>query len=459
MTGSADRFYAAVRAVGRFWLWFFFKAVDVRHPERVPADGPVLLCINHPNNLIDSLLVGAVMPRKVHYLATAALFRNALAARFLRAVGAIPVYRKQDDPDKMDRNVDAFAACYAGFDEGGLVAIYPEGTTHSEARVQRIKTGAARLALEYEARRAGILAVIPVGLTFEARKSFRGRVLVSFGPLVPVSAYLAAYREDPAKAVDAVTTVIQLAMEAEVVHVDRIDEARLVRAVEDLYRGELARELREARGLGAQQIDMFRLSRSIVDAVEHFKRRDPARVERLWQRIQGYRALLAEHHVRDEAVLARLRRPRARRRLLTGWEAVLGFPVFAWGIVVNGLPYYVPRWIARRIARKETDYATTRFLAAVVAFPLFWGLESALVWRLLGGRAALLFALTLPLSGLLAFRYLVGAGRIRSQLRFGALAVRHGADARRLVAERQVLMAELERAKDEYLTETRGQSF
>ena len=95
-----DRFYAYVRMVSRFWLWFFFKDVSVVHAERVPAGGPVLLCINHPNNLIDSLLVGGVLPRKVHYLATAALFRNPLVARFLAACGAIPVYRKQDDPDQ-----------------------------------------------------------------------------------------------------------------------------------------------------------------------------------------------------------------------------------------------------------------------------------------------------------------------------------------------------------------------
>ena len=35
-----DRFYIAVRLVVRFWLWFCFKPVDVRHPEHVPADGP-----------------------------------------------------------------------------------------------------------------------------------------------------------------------------------------------------------------------------------------------------------------------------------------------------------------------------------------------------------------------------------------------------------------------------------
>ena len=381
---TTDRFYRVVRAIGRFWLWFFFKRVDVRHLERVPASGPVLLCSNHPNNLIDSLVVGAVLPRKVHYMATAALFRNPLMARFLRAAGAIPVYRRQDDPDKMDRNVDTFAACHAAFDAGCVVAIYPEGTTHSEARVQRIKTGAARIALAYEAQRPRALSLVPVGLTFEARKSFRGRVLVSFGPAISASPHADAYRDDPAKAVDALTTAIQWGMEGQVVHVDRIDAAALVQAVEQLYRGELVRELREERGLSEREVDMLRLSRSIVDAADYFRRREPARLERIWQHIQGYRGLLAEYRVRDEAVRARLERSRLPRRILTGWEAVFGLPVFAYGYLVNALPFYVPRWLARRTARKETDYATTRFLASIVAYPVFWGLEIWLVGRVLG---------------------------------------------------------------------------
>src|SRR3990172_11934562 len=126
---AMNRFYAAVRAVGRFWIWFFFKTVDARHRERVPLAGPVLLCINHPNNLIDSLLVGAVLPRKVHYLATAALFKNPLVARFLLACGAIPVYRKQDLASQATHaNVATFEACARALAAGQLVAIYPEGT-------------------------------------------------------------------------------------------------------------------------------------------------------------------------------------------------------------------------------------------------------------------------------------------------------------------------------------------
>ena len=393
-----------MRLVVRFWLWFCFKPVDVRHPERVPADGPVLLCINHPNNLIDSLVVATALRRKVHFLAAAAMFRNPLVARFLRACGAILVYRKEDDPDKMDPNAKAFAACFQALEGGRLIAMYPEGTTHAEARVQRIKSGAARIALGHEAARPGDLSLIPVGLTFEARKSFLGRVLVSFGEPIPVAPYLEAHRQDPCKAVDALTRAIQRAMEAELIG----------------------------------EIDPFRLSHAIVDAA-------------VWQRIQGYRALLAEYRVKDEAVQAQRRRPLRRERVRHSWEAIVGFPFFVYGAVVNGLPYLIPRWFARRLAKKETDYATVRFLASVVAFPLCWTLETWVVGWQTGAAGAAVFALSLPLTGLVAYRYLVGAGRLRSRLRFGVLAFSREQAARCLVAEREAIIAELERAQVDYL--------
>ncbi len=467
--------YATVRGVGRFWLWFFFKAVDVRHADRVAGRGPVLLCINHPNNLIDSLLIAAALDRKVHFLATAALFRNPLVARFLLACGAIPVYRKQDAALPGDgvgvvgaeRNVDAFAACFRTLGRGGLIGIYPEGTTHAEARVQRIKTGAARIALEYEARRAGSgeaaggapLALVPVGLTFEARKSFRGRVLVAFGEPVSLAPYSAVYRDDAVTAVDALTTAVQVAMEAQVVNVRRLDWDALIRAVEDLYRGELVRELHEERGIAFRQIDTIRLTRAIAEAVQHFAEREPERVETLWQRIQAYRGLLWEYRVRDEAVRARLARPRLGARLQHGSQAGLGLPFFVYGVLVNGLPYFLPRWISHRTARKETDYATTRLLASVVAIPLFWGLETWLVWRLAGALWAGVFALTLPLSGLFAYHYLGGLGRLRGQIRLEAMSLYRRQVASRLLDARRGIIADLERAKTDYLTSTRGSSF
>ena len=69
------------------------------------------------------------------------------------------------------------------------------------------------------------------------------------------------------------------------------------------------------------------------------------------------------------------------------------------------------------------------------------------------------FALSLPLSGLIAYRYLIGAGWLRVWLRFAALAFTQSQTARRLVGEREAIVIELERAKQDYLTATRGSSF
>ena len=451
-----DPFYAVARVIARFWIWFFFERVEVRHPERVPRMGPVLLCINHPNNLIDSLLVGSVLPRQVHYLATGVLFRNPLIARLLVALGVIPVYRKADDPDRMDRHVEMFAACDEAFDRGRLIAIYPEGATRAEARLQRIKAGAARIALGYEAHAPGRLTVVPIGLSFEARKRFRGRVLVSFGEPIDVSSYPAVYHEEPAKALHTLTTAIQGAMEREVVHVERIDTAALAHAVEALYHGELERKLWRERRLSGRQIDPFPLSWSIAGAVEHFRKQDPERIERLWQRILGYHAGLAAYRLRDETVRTRLERTAERQRVARSWQTIVSLPLFAYGAAVNFLPYYLPGWLARRMSRRQTDYATIRLLASAVAFPLFWALETALVGWVAGLRWALAFFLSLPLGGLIAYRYLVGTGRLHHQLRFGALLLTRAQEGRRLLAERREIVEELERARRDHLEGTKG---
>ena len=397
----------------------------------------------------------------MHYLATAALFRNPLVARFLAACGAIPVYRKQDDPDKMDRNADAFAACFRALERGQLVGIYPEGTTHSESRVQRIKTGAARIALDYQAPGRGApLTLIPVGITFEARKAFRGHVRVSFGEPIPLAPYAPVYRDEPAKAVEALTTTIQWGMEAEILNVGRPERQDLIRAVDEIYRSDLIRELQEERGLGTRQIDPLRLSRAIADAAAHFEERDP---ERVGAPLDGGPEV-SRHAGRLPRAGPGGARPRPALRPRGPGCGTRGRPrsaspssPTAWSSTACPTSCRAGSPAAPRARRPTTR--RRGLLASIVAFPLFWALEIWIVWRLLGPAWALGFALSLPVSGLLAYRYLGGVGRLRNQLRFGVLSLTHRQSATRLLAERQALVAELERAKDDYLAATRGSSF
>jgi hypothetical protein len=95
----------------------------------------------------------------------------------------------------------------------------------------------------------------------------------------------------------------------------------------------------------------------------------------------------------------------------------------------------------------------------MVTFPLFWGLETWLVsrWARLGPTIA--FALSLPVTGLIAYRYRVGAARFQASVRMARLGMMHAPARTRLVAERAAIIEELERATRDYLAATKGSSF
>ena len=153
--------------------------------ERAPARGPVLFVANHPNSLIDPLLVCAAARRPVRFLAKAPLFGDAKTGWMVRAVGAIPVYRRQDDPALMDRNADMFRAAHDALGRGAAVGIFPEGQSHSEPSMVQLRTGAARILLGTLAAHGVRVPIVPVGLVFHDKAIFRSPALVVVGEPVP----------------------------------------------------------------------------------------------------------------------------------------------------------------------------------------------------------------------------------------------------------------------------------
>lgn len=151
------------------------------HGSAIPADGPVLLVANHPNSLLDPTLVVAAAGRPVRFLAKSTLFTDARIGWLVKASGAIPVYRRQDDASQMRRNIDAFDAVFDAMAAGAAVGIFPEGTSHSEPSMVPLRTGAARIALGSAPRIGGAFPIVPVGLVFREKDTFRSDALVLRG--------------------------------------------------------------------------------------------------------------------------------------------------------------------------------------------------------------------------------------------------------------------------------------
>ncbi len=187
--------YALLRAVAGVALRWFYRGIQVEGADKIPRRRPLLLVVNHPNALVDALLVGWIVPRRVLVTAKATLFSNPISALLLRRIGVVPLLRVADlkarggslDPT---RNRETFRAVVDALSRRGVVLIFPEGKSHDEPSMAPLKTGAARMALDaLSAGAAPDLAIVPIGLVFERKDAPRSRVLVQVGEPILVDAW------------------------------------------------------------------------------------------------------------------------------------------------------------------------------------------------------------------------------------------------------------------------------
>ena len=100
-----------------------------------------------------------------------------------RAFEAIPVHRRQDAGSDLAKNAQTFETARAVLVRGGTIAIFPEGTSHSDPKLRPLKTGTARIALGAAAALPQGLAleVVPAGLYYRTKQTFRSVALLHFG--------------------------------------------------------------------------------------------------------------------------------------------------------------------------------------------------------------------------------------------------------------------------------------
>lgn len=360
---------------------------------RVPASGPLLLVANHPNSLLDPAAVCAVAGRPVRFLAKAPLFDEPIIGRLVRASGAIPVHRRQDDPSLMDRNEETFRAAYEALAGGDAVGVFPEGTSHSEPRLVPLRTGAARIALGARSRCGGPFPILPVGLVLPEKDRFRSRALIVVGEPVPW-ADLAAGDADDREAVRALTSRIEESLRCVTVNLERWEDAPVVECAEGVYAAEFH--------LPRDPLLRLERLRQVSEALTRLRRNQPRRLEPVYRALERYAELLAALGLRPHVVHLSPTRWAALRWTVEQLAFfLLVAPLAALGTLVFWLPYRVTGLLPERAGAEKDVRSTFKLLGGILVYGAWiLALAGIAAWR--GGPlAGAATALLLPLLGLL----------------------------------------------------------
>ena len=169
--------YRTLKWITGIALHWFYREIRVVGKEKIPACGPLLIAVNHQNALVDSLIAGWIVPRRITMTAKATLADNPFIAVLFRLLGVVPLRRVSDEVKKVNaaavdrsRNAEAFREILSVLSRQGAVLIFPEGKSHNAFSLEPLKSGLARLAIQArDAQSIKAVRILPVGLIFEEK--------------------------------------------------------------------------------------------------------------------------------------------------------------------------------------------------------------------------------------------------------------------------------------------------
>lgn len=419
----------------------FFRQVEVVGLGNIPeeGEGPVIFAGNHPNSLLDPVMIFATSRRVVHFAAKDVLFRNRVTRALFTALGSVPIRRRSDHGGTSVDNSSAFEALYDVLAKGRAIGIFPEGISHDQSQLARLKTGAARIALGVKQRHPDLpIRIIPCGLTFIRRKHFRGRVLVQYGePIIIEPGQMEAHAEDQHQAARQLTDQIEEGIRGLTINVSDWETLRVLDGVRRMYQ--------PPKIPLAHRVELARRFSLVYEQVK-----EKPEVQQLFGRVQEYLERLGDVGMTDH----QLRQPPRPGALMLKFlrQMVWTFiwlPLAAPGVIIHAPVGLLAAWGGHRFTPRKDVIATSKLLVGLLLVLLLYaGLVSVVSMESWTWGLAVL--LLLPLTGHATLKVMERASSVRRLLMGAARTFRWRREVRELRQLRQELEQDVVFAVDRF---------
>jgi len=372
--------FRLILAIFGIALRFFFRRIETVNADVVPKGTGVIFVLNHPNGLIDPALVFVALPRKISFLAKSTLFRMPVISFLLRTVEALPLYRRIDAGEDVSKNKQTFELCRQLLQRGGSIALFPEGVSHNSPKLLPMKTGAARIALGAAA--AGEthvdVKIVPVGLYYTNKTTFRSEALLHFGkPFDVPKIELDEDGQPPRDAVKQLNAKIEEELRDVTVNAETEAELHTAKIAEQIFASAGAQE-----NLG-EKVDFLK-TYIAESSGDKFSVEDAE----LASRLRDYDARLESFGIEPEHLSLAQLRPGfiVRQALFQTWILILLLPLAIFGAILHAPAYQLCKLVAYLYSRHDADdiASTVKVLAGMVFVPLTWIIAAVVLYFLSG---------------------------------------------------------------------------
>ena len=380
---------------------FYYKEVKVLNSKSLSHDGPLIIIANHPNTLMDAMMIGFASKQPIYFMAKGTLFNSKFKLWLLQKLNMIPINRQGEKTTAGVSNQGSFDACYKVLESGKTLVVFPEGTSFQERHLRELKPGTARIALEVEKRSEGKLnlRVVPLGLNYLKAEKFRSSVLINVGQQISVIDYLDQFKVDAGKTARKLTEKFRVNLEHVLVNSESKEQENLVDELSELLTSKYIKT--DEKGVEGD----ISFLKEIRNKVEEIQLTEPWKIAEIQLLIQNLQWRFRKLNIRADFLDRRFRSKMFFRQILFSiFFLIIGLPVFVFGFIHNVIQYKLTDFLVPRITKDIEYYAPISVLLGLFFYPIFYFsfLFTVDLFIDLDFWEKLLYFSLMPITGLLA---------------------------------------------------------
>ncbi len=426
-------FYYSAKLLVRAARWVYYSERGLVNEERTDHKGPVILVSNHPGTVMDPLNSVVNMNRMVNFLANASLFNTKFSHWFLSTFYCIKIERYVDTGGKPLNNEAAFRQATNFLTGGGCLYIAPEGGSYEGRRIQKLKTGLARIALNTEQENDFNLGlqILPIGLNYSDPSKFRRPILVIMGEPFPVAIFKKDWEEDRRGAVRELTLHLKQCIADVILNTSDDEEDTLLANLEVMLHNESKLPL----------FEQYKRAKMVLQKIQKWRVEQQHFIADFSESVGTYFEKIQKINVEDVSL-----KTDSQQIFPQGLLLLLASPFALVGYATHFLPAFLIKKLSEKLSGDPVWAPTYKVAGGLVIYPVIILLQIRLldVWFSTFGETGLylkwLYIVGIIPTGLLA-EWFIGKWKIfMSNWRFRRFAKTNQNEHRELLQQRELIL-------------------
>ena len=343
-------------------IWFFcvliyrifFRHFYVNY-QKFNLKKPTILVSNHNNAFIDPIIFPALIFERLYFIVRGDIFNTKIKHWLLWNLGQIPMFRIRDGVDNLKLNESSFDLCYDLLAKNKNILIFPEGDCVQEKRLRGLKRGTARMAFGAVEKHGWDidLQLLPTMNNYTYPREFRTEVMTNVGEGIPLKDYRELYEQNENKALSKLSNDLEVAMKALYVHIDNKEDDTLFEQLASMKRNENQVSAIPWRKNTGQR---FEMEKGLAEKINALNISNASEKTELILKTSAYFKKLRDLNISDNVVT------KNSPNIFLGWiVAVLGFPIYTAGILLNIFQFQLAKHIADKKIKQKIFQNSIRF--------------------------------------------------------------------------------------------------